>query len=242
MQLNWKISNKDLTQWRSFVAENETNNLVKDRKRKNITRKSVNLSKEVLWIAHVGCQVTTQQRSGPYSAVSKFMASDSNVLKYKECAVSTDVEMLIQSELSKAGLRRSKIIAKNLKQILTGLENDGWDDFIQTLKTIEKSTTKIDERNVANYIARKFSGLGLKQSRNYIQLLGLSRYEIPIDSRITKTMKRLGCTFVPGATALNDETVYLLIQDGMQQIAAKLGMYPCILDACIFSSFDVRNT
>lgn len=238
MQLYWEISDDELSQWRSFVDANKTNEFVKDRKKRNISRKTVNLSKNMLWRVHVGCQVTTQQRSGPNSAASRFMDSDSKALKYKECTRSSDTERLIQSELSEAGLWRSEVIANNLNRILRDLEVGGWDEFINKLKTIEKNTTKNKERNVANYIANRFPGLGPKQSRNYIQWLGLARYEIPVDSRITKTMRKLGFSFVPEGAALNDEAVYLLIQDGIQKIANKLGIYPCILDACIFSSFD----
>jgi predicted transcriptional regulator len=241
MHLNWEISDGELARWRSFIDANITNEFVIDREKRNISRKTVDLSKNMLWYVHVGCQVTTQQRSGPTSAVSRFMDSDSKTLKYNECAKSSNTVELIQSEISKAGLRRSNIIAKNLSQILSKLEAGGWDSFIQQLKTIEKDTSKNKERNVAKYIAKEFAGLGPKQSRNYIQWLGLARYEIPLDSRITKTMKKLGCSFVPKATALNDETVYLLIQEGVQQIAGQLGIYPCILDACIFSSFDVNK-
>lgn len=241
MQLNWEISETELDRWRSFVKSNKENDFVKDREERNISRKTVDLSKQMLWFVHVGCQVTTQQRSGPDSAVSKFMKSDSKALKYRDCSATPDAEKLIKTELSKAGLRRSSIIAKNLNKILNDLDSGGWEIFIGMLKTLEKNTTKSKERKVAQYIANQFSGLGPKQSRNYIQWLGLARYEIPIDSRITKTMKKLGCKFVPKANALNDETVYLLIQDGLQELAEKLDIYPCILDACIFSSFDVKK-
>ena len=223
----------------SFVDVNKANKFVLDRKKRNISRKKVDLSKERLWFVHVGCQVTTQQRSGPKSLVSKFLKSDSVILSYETCINSSDIEQLIQTELSKAGLRRSSIIAKNLDNILSMLERGGWGELIEKLETIEKNTTKKKEQIVAKYIANQFAGLGPKQSRNYIQWLGLARYEIPVDSRITKTMKKLGCSFVPKASALNDETVYLLVQDGLQQVAKKLGIFPCILDACVFSSFDV---
>ncbi len=239
MHLIWEFRDDELARWRSFVDANITNDFVVDREKRNISRETVDLSKHTLWHVHVGCQVTTQQRSGPKSVVSRFMDSDSDVLKYNVCANSDNAEKLIQLELSRAGLRRSSIIAKNLSGIINSLEDGGWDELIRQLKTLENETTINKEREVAKYIANQFDGLGPKQSRNYIQCLGLARYEIPIDSRITKMMKRLGCSFVPKAAALNDETVYLLIQDGIQQLANKLGIYPCILDACIFSSFDV---
>ncbi|MBQ0769208.1 MAG: hypothetical protein KBT58_07945 [Bizionia sp.] len=239
MRLKWEINNDSLDKWREFVNANIANDFVKDRKSRNITRRKVDLSSERIWHVLVGCQVTTQQRSGPNSNVSKFLNSNSPALTYKTCLKHSDKKQFIYSELSNVGLRRSNVMADNLSKIIEYLESGGWRDLKSELETIQKNTTKLKERKVANNIAKTFPGLGPKQSRNFIQWLGLSRYEIPLDSRVTRTMKKLGCTFVPYASALSDLTVYYLIQEGLQEIAAKLEIYPCILDACIFSSFDV---
>lgn len=238
----WDISDEDIEKWRSFVEDNLKNNFVVDRRKNNITRKNVDLSTDMLWHVHIGCQVTTQQRSGPESKVSKFLKNSVDKLGYKECAESSNREKLIQKVLSSDEIWRSKVIAKNLASIMTYLEDDGWTELASQLETITKNTTKKKERVVADYLRDTFAGIGLKQSRNYIQWLGLSRYEIPLDSRITRTMRRLGCRFVPKAVALGDEATYLFVQDGLQQIAERLEVYPCILDACIFSSFDVEKT
>ena len=241
MNLIWEIKEEEIERWKTFIDLNKSNDFVLDRIFQNITRKKVDISKDRLWFVFVGCQVTTQQRSGPNSAVSRYLESKSPALNYLECRKSKNTEKLILRELSKAGLRRSKTIAKYLNKILEQLENGGWQELSKHLKTIMTHTSKKKERLVADYIRYSFDGLGFKQSRNYIQWLGLARHEIPIDSRITRKMRELGCTFVPKANALSDETVYLLIQDGLQQLSKKLRIYPCVLDACIFSSFDVKN-
>lgn len=239
MQLSWTIEKPSLEKWRKFINENIDNDFVHERKARNITRTNVDLSKSEIWRVLIGCQVTTQQRSGPNSPVSRFLDSSSIALDYKKCKNHSNIDLLLQQELSKAGLRRSTIISSNLRKSLTYLENGGWQELVEKLETLQKNTTKGKERKVAMYLSGKeFPGLGPKQSRNFIQWLGLSRYEIPIDSRITKTMKKLGCSFVPSASALSDKEIYLVVQDGLQEIAAQLDIYPCILDACVFSSFD----
>ncbi|HEY5911360.1 MAG TPA: hypothetical protein VJA21_12225 [Verrucomicrobiae bacterium] len=40
------------------------------------------------------------------------------------------------------------------------------------------------------------------------------------------------------ATALADEEYYCFVLDGVQQLCAASKVFPCILDAAIFSSFD----
>lgn len=239
MKPTWEIDEATLARWRSFVDENTKNQMVRNRHRRNIKRENIDLSKSNIWKVFVGCQVTTQQRSGPNTPVSRFLDSDSPALDYTACKKAISIQNLLERELSGAGLRRAPTMAGNLSKIHHLLEAGEWKTLLQHLVTLESNTTKGKELKVVQYLqSKKYPGLGPKQARNFIQWIGLSRYEVPLDSRVLKKLKELGCKFVPRATALSDETVYRFVQDGVQQIAASLEIYPCILDACIFSSFD----
>ena len=174
--------------------------------------------------------------------ISRFLQSDSPALCYTACKQTTSLRKLLERELSESGLRRAPTMAGNLVKIHELLEAGEWKILLQHLSTLESNTTKSKELKVAQYLqSKKYPGLGPKQARNFIQWVGLSRYEVPLDSRVLKKLKELGCGFVPSATALSDETVYRFVQAGVQQIASSLGIYPCILDACIFSSFDAAD-
>ena len=240
MQANWTIDSSSLKEWRKFVAENSGNEFSIKRRTKNIRHIGIDLSKNKIWKKLVSCQVTTQQRSGPNSLVSKFLNSDSPALEITMCRKASSVQNLVEKECTKAGLRMASKISKNLAAIWQSLENGEWDSLIQQLKTIEKNTSLKKERLVIDYLrSGKYPGLGPKQSRNFIQSLGLSKYEIPLDSRTLKKMRDMGVNFVPSGGSLSDPIVYIFIQDALQQLASKLDIYPCELDACIFSSFDV---
>lgn len=235
----WEIGESAIQRWREFVNLNIGNAVARDRQRRNVERKDIDLSKSALWMAFVGCQVTTQQRSGPGTPVSRFLDSHSPALNYQACRRVPSVKKLLEHELTNAGLRRAPTIASNLDQIFAELEGGEWKILLQHLSTLESNTTRKKEQKVAAYLQSiKYPGLGPKQSRNFIQWVGLSRYEIPLDSRVLKKLKELGCSFVPRATALSDETVYRFVQSCLQQISSELDIYPCMLDACIFSSFD----
>jgi len=235
----WTIEKETLQRWREFVNANIDNQVVVNRQRRNVHRIDIDLSRSNLWKVFVGCQVTTQQRSGPDTPVSRFLDSDSPALSYSACNRAPSPRKMLKQELSLAGLRRAPTMSNNLARILAVLKAGEWKVLKRHLQTLESNTTKGKEKKVAQYLqSKKYPGLGPKQARNYIQWIGLSRYEVPLDSRVLKKLKELGCSFIPRATALSDETVYLLVQDGIQQIAAALEIYPCILDACIFSSFD----
>jgi hypothetical protein len=84
----------------------------------------------------------------------------------------------------------------------------------------------------------KFKGFGPKQSRNLLQGLGLSRFEIPIDSRITKWLNAIGFPLKLTANALQDRNYYNFVSDGFQKLCEACEIMPCVLDAAIFSSFD----
>src|SRR5207248_11545041 len=93
-------------------------------------------------------------------------------------------------------------------------------------------------KEIANYIQDKFAGFGPKQARNFLQALGLTRYEIPIDSRVTRWLNELGFPFQLSAIALADVNYYEFVSAAVQKLSAKSDVYPCMLDAAIFASRD----
>ena len=91
---------------------------------------------------------------------------------------------------------------------------------------------------MAQYLDDKLWGVGPKQARNLLQGLGLTRFEIPIDSRITKWLNRFGFPVRLTAKPLQDANYYNFVSDGFQRLAEACGIMPCVLDAAIFASFD----
>jgi hypothetical protein len=68
--------------------------------------------------------------------------------------------------------------------------------------------------------------------------LGLTRHEIPIDSRITKWLNGFGFPVRLSASALADPNYYTFVMDDFQALCQACGVVPCVLDAAIFPSFD----
>jgi thermostable 8-oxoguanine DNA glycosylase len=98
--------------------------------------------------------------------------------------------------------------------------------------------SQVVEKEVAEYIQEKFQGFGPKQSRNFLQALGLTRYEIPIDSRVTDWLNNFGFPVRLSAAALADSNYYDFVSKGVQALCAASGVYPCVLDAAIFALKD----
>ncbi|MCK9270029.1 MAG: hypothetical protein WC271_07755 [Bacteroidales bacterium] len=110
----------------------------------------------------------------------------------------------------------------------------------QTWVEFTKSTPESPVINLSrsDNLQVDFNGFGPKQSRNFLQALGLTKYEIPIDSRITTWLNDFGFPVTLTSSPLGDKGYYHFVSDGIQELCEKAEIYPCILDAAIFSSFD----
>jgi len=72
-----------------------------------------------------------------------------------------------------------------------------------------------------------------------LQALGLTRYEIPIDSRISKWLRNdFGFPLSVGASALSDHVYYCFVNDIIRELCKKAGIYPCVLNAVLFARVD----
>lgn len=238
MKIIWQVSQEDIDRAKAFIGQHEDNVFVRTRINRNVNcdRKPVTINR--FWDHHVACLATTQQRSGPDSFVGKFVKSDSFVLKYHACLQKgNSLEVDAQKELSNYHLRRSNTIAKEIVQNIEFIR-DNWSEIEVYLNQIEHNSSPETERAAANYIQENLRGFGPKQSRNLLQSLGVSRYEIPIDSRITKWLNKFGFPVYLTAAALGDSSYYNFISDGFQELAKTCDIPPCVLDAVIFSSYD----
>jgi len=242
MLASWTFDEVTLAKWEQLVRDNRSKSLPRRRYELNVRRIGIDLSKQNVWHALVGFQVTTQQRSGPRSAVSRFLSSTSLALDLAKCRNSKTLREFVTTEMTNAGLRRAPTIASNLATIWENLEAGEWPVLLKHLETLRTYPNVFKEKAVVNYLlGSKYPGLGQKQSRNFIQWLGVSRYEVPLDSRVLKKLKEFGASFVPSGASLTDEAVYLFVQDCLHQISRALDIYPCMLDACIFASFDITD-
>jgi hypothetical protein len=148
---------------------------------------------------------------------------------------------------SAGGIRRNQTIARQLVANLSILETGGWrliEELAQRLsKQRAREPVESDvalERDAALALDESFEGIGPKQSRNLWQDLGLTRYEIPLDSRITKWLKRMGFPIPLSANSLVDAPYYNFVLGGVQILCAEARVLPCVLDAAIFASYDTE--
>ncbi len=116
MKLIWQIENRDIIKVKKFFEINKKSNFVVGRIKRNIEKNFPKVTKEEFWEATITCLLTTQQRSGPKSIVTKFVTRKPFPLSYALCKNNVDLEKLTEDVLIKfGGIRRTKTIAKEIQ-------------------------------------------------------------------------------------------------------------------------------
>ena len=186
------------------------------------------------------CLLTTRQRSGPKSPVYEFLASKPFALKLATVRNEKCSAKYVATVLKKSGgIQRYNDIGTEASDNLRWFEGRKWKEMKTGLNSLSTRRGYKPERDTAMWLSDNFKGFGPKQSRNFLQALGLTRYEIPIDSRVTDWLRN-DFTFplAVGSKALNDPDYYGFVNDAIREMCKEVGTYPCVLDAVLFSRVD----
>lgn len=236
MKFTWNIEPADIEQIKKFIQTHSSDYFVRARVDRNLSNEPRSTTIDEFWVALITCLLSTQQRSGPNSPISNFIRLKPFPLSYALCTGSPNPQAYAQDKLrSFGGIRRSETIAQEISENLAVVEDGFWEMLSPALKTLNSPDA---ERQAARLLSKYLKGIGPKQSRNLLQMLGLTRHEIPIDSRIVKYLKKIGFPVPLSAACLSDSDYYEFIMDGIQHLCRECGEYPCILDACVFMSYD----
>lgn len=239
MKLLWQIEDTDIQKAKSFYETQKNNHFVLNRIERNIKKILPEFSKDLFWEAMISCLITTQQRSGPNSTVSRFICTKPFPLNYSKCKTSNDLQKTVEETITEfGGLRRANRIGEEVATNFEWLQNGGWEIIHKIVEDMSTNQRVDTERKSAEIIIENLKGFGPKQSRNLLQSLGLTIFEIPIDSRITKWLTSFGFPIQLSATTLSDKYYYNFVLDGFIKICEACGIFPCAMDAAIFSSFD----
>ncbi len=237
MNISWKISEQDIQRVKKTLEENN-NPFFQKRKERNIEKKNIVINKNTVIKTMIMCLLTSQQRSEPNSIVGQFLKKEPFPITFETILQVGNIRNFLKNILKENGLTRyinriSEFFEKNINKI----QNDNW-SILSELEKLNSIDSKREERKLADKIDNIFVGFGPKQSRNFLQSLGLTKYEIPIDSRITNWLNDFGFPVTLNSSPLGDKGYYHFVLDGIQELCIKSDTFPCLLDAAIFSSFD----
>jgi hypothetical protein len=229
-----------------LVSRNEAQSLIADRMRWNVAEAATVPDREEFWRQLVIALLTSQQRSTVGSPVSQFANQTTFPLELSRYAGFTDgqVSGILQS------FRFHDRIAGYLRDNHNRLfvNDKGWANLMlwfqrlaEQRKAPPTGSQAALERQAASALAEAMRGVGPKQSRNILQELGLTRYEIPLDSRVVGWLcHNLGWT-IKNAELSRHQT-YDALLDRVQLACAQAGVLPTIFDAAAFTIGGERST
>lgn len=130
MKLKWQVEKSELQRLDAFRSAMRMHKFVSRRRARNVERsQKLVLDTPEIWRVHLGCLLTTQQRSGKGSRVSVLLCARPFPLGYDACIAARSCEKLIQGELKQRGIRRAPTIARAAALNLHLLEAGGWDQI-----------------------------------------------------------------------------------------------------------------
>ena len=204
--------------------------------------------KKIFWYEMVHARLTTRAK---VDLVQEFMKVSPFPLAYETVrskGPKRNVERFIDRVTKKHGFWLHKDIADNLAVNFERLEEGEWPTALRECNRLIKRLSgeaerQETERAVANYLRDTFKGFGPKQSRNLLQMLGLTRYETPIDSRVMNWLNQ----YLPGDARLTSGMLsrrerYESILDDIQELCRRAKIEPRIFDAAFFSVKDKPNS
>jgi hypothetical protein len=239
MNINWEINQNDIEKVNNFIKKHKNNPNVLHRIKRNINKKNIEFNKSKFWQTMVSCLLTTQQKSNPNSPISKFIREKPFLLNLEICLKQKKLNNFVEKILSNyGGIRFSTKLGKEISKNLQLLNNSNWNLYLEIENYLKIKEDEFIERTIADMIDNSLIGFGPKQSRNLLQTLGISKYEIPIDSRLIKWLNNFGFPLKLSANALSDTNYYNFIMDGIKILCKRVSIFPCVFDAIIFSSYD----
>jgi len=240
MKVYWEYEAQDVLRVEQLMERMGSSYLVQHRIARNVegSRRDP-ITQETVWYAMVSCLLTTQQRSGPNSKINILIRARPFPLGLAVCRAAEDLEELTVGVAQEWGIRRGPTIGGELRANLLRLETaDGWADLLALLHSLETCPGPMEERGAAQQIATWLKGFGPKQARNLLQMLGLTKHEIPLDSRVVKWLRNAGFPAPLVPMALSDEAYYCFVMDRVQELCAEAKILPCVLDALVFAAAD----
>lgn len=242
------ITNSDVVAVCSLIETRKGTEFFEHRRERNVIGQVPDFSRETFWRSLMACLLTSQQQSKKGSRVDSLFNTKPFPLRLDICDKQVSTKGFVRNVLREwRGIRFGPTIANRAAENLKRLNKNRWseaEDWFERLKKQRARKPEKDdyvlEREAAHW-ADGFPGLGPKQSRNLWQDLGLTRYEIPVDSSVTAWINAK-LSFRVDKGRLGYLPYYEAVLGHVQAICDKAGVLPQDLDAAAFDYENLGST
>lgn len=235
MDIEWRVNDTDLKKITDFVNQ-QSNEHVANRIARNINSQGLLINRDTILHALLYSMLLPNQKHSSDSPITTFFQKSPSPFLYITIVNVPDVKKYVFDTFKKHGItldinKSPEYFAHNFHL----LESTNWALLDILIKKLCQKGGKQAEREIADYVDTMFKGFGAIEARIFLQYLGLTKYEIPIDSIVSDWLNNFGFPVKLSTTALQDRNYYHFVSDGIQLLCKKANVYPCVLEAAIHS-------
>ena len=248
MTFQWQFTQQDKDLVHELLKKHKGNRLLQYRVKVNLSEKrKTEVTKEIFWRNMIAMRLTAQQSSDPGSYVDEFNKKNPYPLAYEtvaQVAQQEDISKFVTDTIKehKAHYRAPTIGRQTAQNYYRLTEWGMWEGLLKQVNRLTTLQSKEVERSIATYLDFILVGISHKQSRNILQELGLTRYEIPIDSRVLNWLRDKTSfpeeQYLYHRDRMSNQNAYESLLDEIQRLCEACNEYPCLVDAAIFVDAD----
>lgn len=233
MEIDWNISDEDVKKVFEFINQ-QSSEQVADRIARNINFQGLLINRDTILHSLLYSLLLSYQKQESFSHIASVVSGIRYKLQYLTIIKEPNIKEYISEIIEKHNITLAinetpGYFASNFDL----LEATNWELLDQLIKKLCIKESKKAEREIADHINAVFNGFGPYEARVFLQTLGLTKFEIPIDSFVTDWLKGFNFPLEISSTALQERNFYHLVSDGIQLLCQRANIYPCVLEAAI---------
>jgi thermostable 8-oxoguanine DNA glycosylase len=235
MKFIWEVSESDISKVTDFVNKHKSP-YVENIVNRNINQKDIVIDKDSLLRTMLMCLLSSDTDLYPEAKVDTMLSKKPFLLTYQYLFKVSNIEYALKEILMKYGITKYiNKVPKYFSNNFDFLEESEWDLEKEINRSLNHAMTKYEERELADRVDQGFKGFGSKEARSFLLLLGVTKYEIPIDYQLINWLANFDFPIKFSKTALQDKLFYHFVSDGIQLLCEKARIFPCVLYASILS-------
>ena len=208
MKFKWEITESDIGRVRDFADKHKTP-YVENIVNRNIRQRDRVIDKDSMLQAMLICLLSSDSGSNPKETVDAILTKKPLFLTYQNLLKESNIEYSLEEIFMKSGITK---YIKKVPGYFSGnfdfLRKTEWDLEKEISLSFKRELSKDDERVLADKVDQGFKGFGSKEARSFLMILGVTRYEIPIDYKLIDWLGNFGFPIRFTKTALQDKLFY----------------------------------
>lgn len=236
MKIDWNINEDDVKKIADFVKQ-QSGEHIANRIARNINFQGLLVNRDTILYSLLYSLLLSSLKTDNYLHIDSITTSARYNFQYLTIKDVADIESYVPEILKMHGLaldlkKAPEYFANNYYL----LESKNWELVDRLIRKLCIKESKKAEREIADYIEKLFKGFGPCEARVFLQTLGLTKFEIPIDSVISEWLNNFGFPVKLSPISLQDRDFYHFVSDGIQLLCNRAEVYPCVLEAAIHAN------